>query len=447
MTSEKLPGISEIMKSLLPMTAEVNSDEHLSIGGCDLTELAAEFGTPLYIYDEVTIRQMCRQFMAGFRDEYEATRVTYASKAFTNPSLLRIIMEEGLGLDVVTGGELAFAKAVEFTPGEISFHGNNKSGSELEEALAYGVRHVVLDGLSEMDLLNDIASESGVQQEVLLRLSPNVDPHTHRLTTTGILDSKFGFPMETGAAEQAVQKVITGLSHLKLTGLHFHLGSPIFELEPYVEAIDCVMDFAKDMQEKYGLELREFSPGGGFAIGYVGDSLPPNVRDYAIAITGAVRRKCAQLGLEEPILTIEPGRAIVGRGGVALYTVGTVKEIPDVRTYVAVDGGMGDNIRPALYNAGYTVFSADRPLERSTDRVTVVGKFCESGDVLASEVFVPRQVRGGLLAVPAAGAYCMAMASNYNMVPRPAVVMVNNSNARLIRRRESYPDIMAASLV
>ena len=430
---------------LLPITAGLNDDGGLTIGGCGVRELVAEYGSPLYIYDEATLRGMCRDFVGSFKSEYENSHVAYSSKAFANPAIAKIIDEEGMNMDIVTGGELAVAMAADFPGSRINFHGNNKGREELAEAVRYGIGLITLDSFAEIELLNDVASELGVKQKVLLRLSPSVDPHTHLLTSTGILDSKFGFSIETGDAEIAVEQALAKES-LDVEGLHFHLGSPIFELEPYSEAIDYVLKFATDMRDKYGLDLKRFSPGGGFAIGYVSDTLPPEMSEYAHEIAVAVRKGCDTYGLDEPELIVEPGRAIVGRAGVAVYTIGGIKTIPNVRTYVSVDGGMGDNIRPALYESVYAVVPVDRPNEPRNITVTVAGKFCESGDVLARDVDLPDVETGELLALPASGAYCLMMASNYNMQTRPAVVLVGEGKARLIRRRETYSDLLASSL-
>lgn len=410
-----------------------------------MRKLIEEFGSPLYIYDEATLRGMCRDFVGSFTGEYPRSHVEYSSKAFANPAVARIIEEEGLDMDVVTGGELAVAMAANFPAERLNFHGNNKGREELAEAVRYGIGSVTLDSFYEIDLLNEVAAEQGVRQKVMLRLSPSIDPHTHRLTSTGILDSKFGFSIETGDAEVAVEQALAKES-LQVEGLHFHLGSPIFELEPYSEAIDYVLQFAASMRDKYDLELKRFSPGGGFAIGYVADTLPPSMAEYAKEIATAVRSGCDKYGLDEPELIVEPGRAIVGRAGVAVYTVGGIKTIPGVRTYVSVDGGMGDNIRPALYESKYAVVPVDRPIATRNQTVTVAGKFCDAGDVLARDVELPDLETGELLALPATGAYCLMMASNYNMQARPAVILVNDGKARLIRRRETYSDLLASSL-
>jgi diaminopimelate decarboxylase len=431
---------------IFPVSASLNSRGNIAIGGCDLKDLAAEFGTPLYIYDEDTVRHMCRQFAGGFKDAYANSHVEYSSKAFANPALAKIIAEEGLHMDVVTGGELVFARAAKFPPERLNFHGNNKGRAELSEAVEYGIGRITIDSFYEIDLLNEVAGERRVRQKVMLRVSPSIDPHTHLLTTTGVLDSKFGFSIETGAAAEAVKKAMAA-PNLEVMGLHFHLGSPIFELEPYSEAIDYVLKFAAEMREKHGLELREFNPGGGFAVGYVGKRMPLPVSDYAHEISAALRSGCDRYGLDEPLLTVEPGRAIVARAGVAMYEVGGIKRIPGVRVYVSVDGGMGDNIRPALYGSEYTVRRVTQPYAQPQEKVTVVGKYCESGDYIARDVDVPVLSSGDLLCTPAAGAYAVPMASNYNMTTRPAIVMVKDGKARLIRRRETYEDLLATSLV
>ena len=440
------PKLNEDIQSVLPMSADVSEDGGLTVGGLRVSELAAQYGTPLYIYDESTVRGMCRDFVGAFGDRYEDSTIEYSSKAFSNPAILQVVQSEGLSLDVVTGGELAVAIAAGYPARWINFHGNNKTRNELTEALDAGIGRVTIDSFHEIELLNEVAGAVGVRQTALLRLSPSVDPHTHRLTSTGVLDSKFGFSIETGDAERAVEMALCQ-PNLDIVGLHFHLGSPLFELEPYEEAIHYVMDFAKQMRDRYGFQLREFNPGGGMAIGYVGDKLPPSIEDYARTITDAIVSACERNELPLPSVTVEPGRSIVGRAGVAVYTVGGIKRIPGVRTYVSVDGGMGDNIRPALYDSRYEVLSVREPVASATETVTIAGKYCESGDVLARDVRVPPLTPGDLVALPASGAYNLAMASNYNMEPRPAVVLVGmHGDARLIRRRETYSDLLSTAV-
>ena len=407
-----------------------------------MVELASRFGTPLYVFDEETLRQNCRQFRQAFVSRYPQSQVLYASKAFINPALARIMASEGLGLDVVSGGELAVARSVEFPARNIYFHGNNKTRSELEQAVQYGIGRVVVDGFNELSLLNDVAGKRGAVQGTLLRVNPGVDPHTHAHIATGVVDSKFGFPLRDGQAEEAVRQAIC-LPNLNLVGLHCHVGSQIFEVEPYVEAIQVMLSFAAELRRRHGFELMEFSPGGGFAVQYLAGLPAPPVAKYAEAITSNVLSLCKELDITPPRLVVEPGRGIVGRAGVALYSVGSIKDISGVRKYVSVDGGMGDNIRPALYEARYEAVLANRAGEPAVERVTVAGRFCESSDVLVRDVMLPRVQVGDIVAIPVSGAYAPAMASNYNAVPRPAIVMVNDGEARLIRRRETYEDLMS----
>jgi len=439
--AENRPPIELPLAGILPLTAAVNDDGHLVIAGCDAVELAREFGTPLYVFDEETLRHQCRQFRSEFRSRHADSGVSYAAKAYLGRALAALLAEEEMALEVVSGGELAIARSVGFPPQRISFHGNNKSEEELREALDYGIGRVVVDNLYELELLNRVALDVGKRQPILLRLSPNVDPHTHRHTTTGVLDSKFGFPIVTGQAEAAVKQGLS-VPAVELVGLHFHLGSPIPHMEPYQEAIQVVTAFAAQMGERHGFRLGELSPGGGFAIQYLEDTPAPSPAEYAAAIVSALTDACRARSLPLPRLVVEPGRAIVGQACVALYTVGASKEIPGVRTYVAVDGGMGDNIRPALYGARYSALVANKVGESEQQRVTIAGKFCESGDVLVRDADLPRLEAGDLLALAAAGAYCLPMASNYNAFLRPAIVMVKDGAARLIRRRETYGDLM-----
>ena len=426
---------------IFPTTAAVTDGGHLSLGGCDVEALAGEFGTPLYVFDEATLRGMCREFVGEFTARYANTKVLYASKAYVNPALARLVQEEGLGLDVVSGGELAVAEAAGVPMSEVYFHGNNKSPEELEMAVDAGIGRVVVDSFYELGVLDAIAGSRGRTQEIMLRLSPGIDPHTHAKTTTGILDSKFGFSIETGDAEAAIRQALAA-KHLDLVGIHFHLGSPIFELEPYSIAVDTVLTYLAPFRSE-GLDLREFSPGGGFAIGYVREQGPPPISSYAEVITTALKARAGDLGFGEPLLTIEPGRSIVGRAGVALYRVGGIKDIPTVRKYVSLDGGMGDNIRPALYDSRYEAVIANRMHAEPEEQVTLAGKYCESGDILVKDITMPRLETGDLVAIPASGAYAPSMASNYNLNPRPAVVLVQDGQARLIRRRETYDDMMA----
>lgn len=425
---------------LFPITAETNKQGHLIIGNCDVTELASEFGTPLYIYDEDTLRWMCKEFVREFTSRYSETKILYASKAFINPAIAKIVHEEGLGVDVVSGGELALVQASGIPPEHIYFHGNNKTPGELVQALDAGVGRIVVDGFSELDLLETLAKEAGIEADIMLRLSPGVDPHTHVHTTTGTLDSKFGFSVETGDAALAIKQALNS-RNLNIVGLHYHLGSPIFELEPYVIALDVVLSLASQFID-VGLELTEISPGGGFAIGYVKTQMPPSIGAYADTITTSLKQRCSELGFGTPKLVIEPGRSIVGRAGVAVYTVGAIKNIPGVRKYVSLDGGMGDNIRPALYDASYEAVVANNMFGPIEETVTLAGKYCESGDLLIKDVPLPILNSGDLVAIPSSGAYGPSMASNYNLNLKPPIVVVKNGMPKLIRRRETYQDLM-----
>jgi len=423
--------------TLFPFNTEVNKQGHLVVGGCDVVDVAEEFGTPLYLFDESTIRGKCREFKDEFTRLHPDTLVIYASKAFLNRALALILKEEGLGLDVVSGGELSIAQSVDFDPSKIYFHGNNKTPEELDLALGLGVGRIVVDNFYELELLNKLARKRGINQNILLRLSP---------ATTGTIESKFSFPLATGQAEEAVNQA-SSASNLNLLGLHFHLGSPVSEIRPYELAIELVLGFAQGISQKFGFDLREFDIGGGFAVPYTLDSVVPATIDYARAVTGKLDSLVSELGLSRPRLVIEPGRAIVAQAGVALYEVGAVKEIPGVKKYVCVDGGMSDNIRPALYGVKYDALVASRASELETNMVTIAGKLCESGDILAKDINLPAARPGDIIAIPVCGAYSLPMSSNYNAIPRPAIVMVNEGRGRLIRRRETYQDLTNLDLI
>ncbi len=432
-------------QSIFPDTAEVDAQGQLVLGGCKAIDLADEYGTPVYVLDEYTLRARCRSFIGEFRKLYPATNVSYACKAYINPALAKLFQEEGMGFDVVSGGELATAISAKVPLDEVYFHGNNKTPQELSEALEHSIGWVVVDSFYEMELLDRLAAQAGKTQDILIRVSPGIDPHTHVYTTTGVLDSKFGFSIQTGHAAQAVRMGLAA-KNLNLRGLHFHLGSPIFELEPYRVATELVVRFAAEFREE-GLEMQRFSPGGGFAIGYTRGHEPPPVSAYAETIVSAMTGTCQELGMEPPTLVIEPGRAIIGPAGVALYRIGAIKDVPGVRKFVSVDGGMGDNIRPALYQAEYEVVAANKADLEPAEKVTIAGKYCEAGDLLASDIMLPKMESGDVLAIPAAGAYCPSMASNYNLNPRSPMVLVKDGQSRLIRRRESYQDLMHCDVV
>ncbi|MCD6358982.1 MAG: diaminopimelate decarboxylase [Dehalococcoidia bacterium] len=425
---------------MLPITSRIEK-HHLFIGNCDTIELASSFGTPLYILDEVTIRQKCTEFLTEFQKRYPNTTVIYACKAFINRSMASLLKTEGLGLDVCSAGEINIAASVQFPSDKLYFHGNNKTVDELALALKENIGCIVVDNLYELALLSDIATKTKKKQDIMLRICPGIDPHTHKYTTTGTIDSKFGLHISTGQAEEAIIRAISA-PNINLVGLHCHLGSPIFETAPFKQAIELMLEFAAQMKSKHNLRLLKFSPGGGFAIQYKADSPSLPIADYAEVITSTLIKKSYELNLDPPKLIIEPGRSIIGQAGVALYTVGSIKEIPEVRKYILVDGGMTDNIRHALYNAKYEAIVANKAGQEATERVTISGRACESGDILVQDITLPRISPGDIIAIPSCGAYCISMSSNYNMFFRPTVIVVNNGKARITQRRETIQDIM-----
>ncbi|HEX3723154.1 MAG TPA: diaminopimelate decarboxylase [Nitrolancea sp.] len=425
---------------LWPLTTMRDPAGRLSIDGIALADLADEFGTPLYVYHEGTIRHQCAVYRTAFAQAYPGARIAYAGKAYLSSELLSIIDDEGMGLDVVSAGELMMAYRSGFPLDRVVFHGNNKTLEELRLALELGIGEIIVDNLYELDLLETLTSELGKSVDILLRINPNVDVHTHDYRKTAIVDSKFGLLIEPGFARQAVERVLE-IPRLRLRGYHAHIGSQIFEIEPFLTSIDTLFAFAADMHERYDVIPAQISPGGGFGIQY--QKSDPNVEldTFAERVSAAMRQGAERYDLPLPALTIEPGRTIVGQAGVALYRVGAIKEIPGVRRYVSVDGGMADNIRPALYGAQYEAEIANRD---STERalVTIAGKYCESGDVLVRDVELAPPEPGDIVALPAAGAYCLAMASNYNLALKPAVVMISDGTPRLIQRRETYDDLL-----
>ncbi len=423
---------------LFPLTAEVNSQRHLVIGGCDTVELAAEFGTPLYVFDEHQLRSKCAEFKTEFRQRYADTKINYSCKAFINKALLLLFMEEGLGLDVVSGGEIGIARSVNFPMNMVDFPGNNKSAEELVLAIESGLGHIVVDNFHELKILGEIARERGKVVDILLRISPGVDPHTHHYIITGSIDSKFGIPMVY--ADEAM-KTAMAIPELNVLGLHFHIGSQLDDAEPYQKSIDYFINLAAEFKQKYGFEMKELSIGGGFAIQYTLDSPVPSVATWAELLTSSIINKCQEKNLPLPKLIIEPGRAMVGQAGVALYTVGVIKDIPGVRCYISVDGGMADNIRPSLYEAKLEAVAANKIKEKYDREVTIAGKFCESGDILIKDITMPALSAGDIIAIPGCGAYSIPESMNYNASFKPAIVMVREGKARLIRRRETLEDL------
>lgn len=424
----------------------VNEKGHLTIGGCDTLELAKEFGTPLYVMDEATIRNTCKSYVNSIKTHYDGKGLPmYASKALSCKALVQLADSENMGLDVVSGGEIYTAMKANFPPEKIQFHGNNKTEAELRMALDYNIGKIIVDNLYELKLLNKIAGEKNKVVKISMRIKPGIDAHTHNFIMTGQIDSKFGFALETGEAMAAVKESLK-LGNVDLTELHCHIGSQIFDIDPFVKAAEVMMDFIGQIKRETGHLVTELNLGGGYGIKYTENDNPVPYDNYMAAVSKAVKAKAAENDIPVPFIYMEPGRSVVGEAGITLYTVGGRKEIPNIRTYVSVDGGMTDNIRYALYESEYTVVNAGKADQKPNEKVTVAGKCCESGDLIQKDTPVADVQVGDTLAVLSTGAYNYSMASNYNRNPRPAIVMVKDGKARLIVKRESYDDLVANDL-
>jgi len=411
----------------------------LTLGGVDVRDLAAEFGTPVFVTDEQDVRDRCREYMDAFGAE---AQVFYAAKAFCSRAVLRWVTEEGLGVDVCTGGELETALSAGVDPAMITLHGNNKLPAELARAVAAGIGHVVVDSYEEIARLAYYAEQAGARPRVLVRVTTGVEAHTHEFMATAHDDQKFGFSLASGAADEAVRRVLA-LPQFEFAGLHSHIGSQIFDTAGFEVAAHRVVELAARIQAEHGVVVSELDLGGGFGIAYTPEDDPPEVKSLAAGLRAIVTAQCAAFGLPAPRLTVEPGRGIVGPSTVTLYEVGTIKDVDGIRTYVSVDGGMSDNIRTALYDAAYTCVLASRFSAAPAMLSRVVGRHCESGDIVVRHCYLPSDLApGDLLAVAATGAYCWSLASNYNHLPRPGVVAVGDGSAREIVRRETLDDLL-----
>jgi diaminopimelate decarboxylase len=431
--------VNELLSELWPSTVRRAADGALEIGGVSVRELAARFGTPMYLFDEADFRSRCRDFADGFGD----CDIYYAGKAFLCKAVVRILVEEGLSLDVCTGGELAVALAGGMPGERLGLHGNNKSTVELARALDAGVGRIVLDSFQEIDRLTALARERGVRPGVMIRVTVGVEAHTHEYIATAHEDQKFGFSLAGGAARAAADRILAE-GVLDLRGLHSHIGSQIFDTGAFEVAARRVLGLSADLRDAHGVRLPELDLGGGFGIAYTTQDDPRSPAELADAIRRIVKEDCDALGIDVPRLSFEPGRALVGPAMFTLYEVGTVKDVDGIRTYVSVDGGMSDNIRTALYDASYSATLANRVSDAGPALVRIVGKHCESGDIVVKDEFLPADVEpGDFIAVPGTGAYCRSMASNYNHVPRPPVVAVAGGSARLVVRRETEDDLLA----
>ncbi len=421
---------------------DINKKNHLTIGGCDTIDLASKYGTPLYVLDEMTIRKACRSYKNSIEKYYNGFGLAcYASKALSCLEMCRIINQEGLGLDVVSGGELYTALKAGFPTEKIHFHGNNKTKEELIMAIDANVGTIVVDNLYELELLNEIAKSKNKVATISLRIKPGIDAHTHSFIRTGQIDSKFGFALETGEAFEAV-KIACSYDNLKLNELHCHIGSQIFDIEPFVLAAQVMIDFMGYIKSKLNITISSLNLGGGFGIKYTENDTPTDYDLYIKEVSNAIKVSAQKNHIPVPFILIEPGRSIVGEAGLTLYKVGGIKNIPDIRTYVSIDGGMTDNPRYALYGSGYMITVANKASDEANDLVTIAGKCCESGDLIQENVKIQKPEVSDILAVFSTGAYNYSMASNYNRIPKPAIVMVNNGEDRVIVKRETYDDII-----
>lgn len=430
--------------AVLPLTAEVK-DDHLFVGGVDMVELAREQGTALYVIDEADVRTRMETYLEAFRSRYKNSDITYASKAFLNKEIARIAAEIGLCLDVSGGGELACAQAVDFPMERIVVHGNNKTPQELREAISAGVGRIVVDSRIELMRVSEIAGELGVEQAIYMRITPGVEADTHEYIRTGCEDSKFGFTMLGDFAFKCVKDALAA-PNVKLAGLHCHIGSQIFALHSFGEAAQVMVEFMSRIQKEYDYVIEELDLGGGLGIAYTAEDKPSSIDDFAACTIEAVEKYCAEYSVPLPRVLVEPGRSLTATAGITLYTVGILKTLPGVRKFVAIDGGMSDNIRTALYHAAYEPSIANKAGRPRTEIVTLCGKHCESGDAVV--VDMPLQVAevGDIVAVFGTGAYCYTMASNYNGQPRPGIVFVKDGQARVTTRRETYADLYARDI-
>lgn len=427
-------------------TQRVNAHGHLEIGGCDMVALAEEFGTPLYVMDEATIREKCRAYRQAFGARYPKNEISFASKAFLNLAICKVVAQEGLGLDVASAGELYTAIKADFPAERILFHGNNKSLEELQMALDSGVGRVVVDNFQELRQLADLAMAQNKTQKIFLRVTPGIDPHTHRRIRTGQEDTKFGLSIAAGAALDAVTEALSYAPHVQLTGIHCHIGSQLLDANTHEQAIDIMVGFLQRIHDATGWRPDDLDIGGGLGIRYLEEQQPPSYDEFAKRVVNALRAALMKYNVPEPTLWQEPGRSLVGEAGTTLYTVGVVKrvpipEAPGTRTYVAIDGGMSDNPRPQLYDAVYEVLVANKMGEPKNQTVAVAGKHCET-DILIQAAQIGDVDPGDILAVQSTGAYNYAMASNYNRFTKPACVFVQNGQADLVSRRETLDDVV-----
>lgn len=426
-----------INQNIKPIT--IKREGNIRIGGCDLTALAAKYKTPLYVIDEKSIRQICKEYKSAFQG-YENIKMLFASKALCNLAIVKILQQEGFGFDTVSGGEIYTVNKAGVNMSKVIFNGNNKGIDEIELALDLNVGRFSVDNFYEAEILNNISQKKNKKTEILIRITPGIECHTHDYIKTGQTDSKFGFDLSQ--VDEIISLILTKYKNLELKGLHAHIGSQIFELESYRDEIEILIKELVRINSKFNLKLNELNIGGGLGVKYTAGDLPPSIQEFGQTIISTLKESCKKYGIELPMIYIEPGRSIVSTAGVTLYTVGSVKQVPNGRKYISVDGGMADNPRPITYNAEYYAEIANNTDGRSTETVTVAGKFCESGDILIKDIELHSPVPGDILCVYNTGAYNFSMASNYNKAEKLAMVLVNNSQSDIIVNRESHEDLI-----
>ncbi len=428
-----------INQNIKPFNTKRNEKGNLEISGCDAVELAKKYGTPIYVMDEVTLRKIAREYKDAF-SSYKKVNMMYASKALMTSQIAKILHEEGFGFDVVSGGEIFTIHNAKVDMNYATFNGNNKTYDEIELALNLNVGRISVDNFYEIKLLDEIAKKKNKVQKILLRITPGIECHTHEYIQTGHLDSKFGFDLTQ--IDEAVNLIKNECKNLEIKGLHAHIGSQIFETQVYYDEIGVLIKELKRINEVHNLNLDEMNIGGGLGITYTNEDCPPSVYELADVILKSIKENCAKYNFDEPILYIEPGRSIVGTSGVTLYTIGSYKQVPKGRKYIAVDGGMADNPRPSMYGAKYVAEIANKKENENFEKVTVAGRFCESGDILIKDIELNSPETGDILCVYNTGAYGYSMSSNYNRVLKPAMVLVNNSQSDIIIKRETYEQLV-----
>jgi len=432
------------LMGVLPQSAEV-VDGHLHVAGVNMVELAREAGTAVYVMDEEQMRSQLRDYRRLMSNHWENIDVCYAGKAFLSKAMVKLVAEENCSLDVSSGGELAVALAADFPAGRIYSHGNNKTEKEIIECIESGVGHIVVDSFEELDRISALATACGAEQSVLLRITPGVKADTHDYITTGAEDSKFGFGLNEGLALEAVKRAVAAPG-IRYKGLHMHIGSQIFALNSFSAAIEKMVEFIHQIKVELGADTAVLNTGGGLGVAYGVPDQPATIEEYAQVIVDGIKKACEARSLSVPCIVVEPGRSIVASSGVTLYTVGTVKEVPNIRTYISIDGGMTDNIRTSLYQAHYEAFIANKADQPRSITATIAGKHCESGDIVVSEGPLQSADIGDILCVPATGAYCQSLSSNYNKQVRPGVIWVKGGNWRWVVRRETYDDLLRCDL-